>query len=81
MHRDLALLIALLLSLSPPASLAQLTELDLEVNQDITDEGLAHLSKLANLKTLRVHQTRVTADGVRRLQEALPNLRIHHDAE
>ena len=43
---------------------------------EIGDAGLAHLANLKKLKSLYVWQTKVTDDGVKKLQEALPELKI-----
>jgi hypothetical protein len=42
----------------------------------ITDAGLAHLAGLAYLRRLVVGRTHVTDEGVKKLQQALPNCRI-----
>jgi len=42
----------------------------------VTDAGLVHLKGLGNLKALDLSATRVTDDGVKQLQEALPNCAI-----
>jgi len=42
----------------------------------ITDAGLTRLESLKSLKRLRIRNTRVTAEGVARLQKALPKLKI-----
>jgi len=48
----------------------------------ITDAGLVHLKGLTNLELLVLGDTQVTDEGVKNLQEALPNCRIdplcHH---
>jgi hypothetical protein len=43
---------------------------------EIGDPGLAHLANLKKLKSLYVWQTKVTDAGVKKLQEALPGLKI-----
>ena len=43
---------------------------------EITDAGLAHLTNLKKLKSLYLWQTKVTDEGVKKLQEALPGLKI-----
>lgn len=43
---------------------------------EIGDAGLAHLANLKKLKSLYVWQTKVTDEGVKKLQEALPGLKI-----
>jgi len=42
----------------------------------ITDAGLEHLKGLTNLKTLWLVNTKVTPEGVEKLQKALPNTQI-----
>ncbi len=44
----------------------------------ITDRGLEHLKALKQLKRLGLEETRVTDDGVERLQQALPNCEIRY---
>ena len=43
---------------------------------EITDAGLAHLEGLKKLKSLYLWQTKVTDEGVKKLQTALPELKI-----
>jgi hypothetical protein len=43
---------------------------------EIGDAGLAHIENLKKLKSLYVWQTKVTDEGVKKLQEALPGLKI-----
>lgn len=43
---------------------------------EITDAGLAHLEGLKKLKNLYLWQTKVTSEGVKKLQDALPELKI-----
>ena len=72
-------------------SVGKLTEADLKKvkdlhfapsnNIEISDAGLKGLTKLAQLKGLRVQQTKVTKVGVAELQKALPNCVIIHDAK
>jgi hypothetical protein len=45
----------------------------------VGDRGLEHLSKCKNLQKLDVRKTKVTADGVKKLQTALPNCKIEWD--
>ena len=47
----------------------------------ISDEGLTHLRTLKRLETLDIRKTRVTAAGVKQLQEAIPDCTIHWDGE
>ncbi len=42
----------------------------------IRDAGLPHLEGLTNLKSLDLRGTRVSIDGILRLQQALPNCKI-----
>jgi hypothetical protein len=44
----------------------------------VTDAGLEHLKGMKQLQELDLEQTKVTYDGVKRLQQALPNCRIHN---
>jgi hypothetical protein len=44
----------------------------------VSDKGLAYLTELRNLKSLTLTNTRVTAEGVRKLQQALPNCKIEY---
>jgi hypothetical protein len=43
----------------------------------ITDAALVHLKGLTNLKGLYIRYTRITDEGVKNLQEALPNCEIN----
>jgi hypothetical protein len=45
---------------------------------DVTDAGLESLKKLANLRTLVLKGTRVTDEGVKEFQRALPNCKVYH---
>ena len=42
----------------------------------VTDEGLVHLENLAQLKEVTLASTKVRPEGVKRLQQALPNCKI-----
>ena len=57
----------------------KITSLRLNSTQ-ITDAGLAHLESFAKLKELRIDvrldDARITDEGVKKLQEALPNCEI-----
>ena len=44
----------------------------------VTDAGLTLRSGLNNLRRLSLGDTKVTDEGVKRLQEALPNTRVSH---
>jgi hypothetical protein len=44
----------------------------------VTDAGLEHLKALRQLQRLDLKETKVTADGVKKLQQALPNCKIEH---
>ena len=46
------------------------------VNNNVSDAGLVHLNGLSQLEDLDVQWTRVTAAGVRALQQVLPKLRV-----
>jgi len=56
--------------------LTQLRLLDLSWSK-ITDAGLVHLRGLTQLESLKLRATKVTDEGVKRLQQALPNCKIH----
>jgi hypothetical protein len=43
---------------------------------EITDAGLVHLEGLKKLRKLYLWQTKVTDEGVKKLQEAIPELKI-----
>ena len=45
---------------------------------EVTDAGLEHLAGLANLVILDLADTQVTPEGVKKLQEALPECNIAH---
>jgi hypothetical protein len=70
--------------LSPPvedgdvADLADLAELKWLVldNTNVSDVGLAFFYRLTKLRRLYVRGSRVTAEGVQRLQQALPNVKV-----
>ena len=57
------------------ANLTQLRFLALDHNQ-ISDAGLEYLVSLSNLDRLDLGSTNVTAEGIRKLQEALPDCQI-----
>ena len=54
----------------------QLTALDLG-STHITDAGLKEFPKLKMLRSLNLNDTKVTRMGVTRLQELIPNCKIH----
>lgn len=58
--------------------LKMLETLDLRRNPRITDVGLVHLENLSNLKQVYLMSTGVTPAGVSKLQQKLPNTKIHH---
>ena len=58
------------------AGLKNLESLDL-TGTAVTDAGLAQLTALKQLRELNLEDTPVTDIGVKRLQTALPNLKIH----
>ncbi len=45
---------------------------------DVSDAGLTHLQGLTRLKHLDLTDTQVTPEGVKKLQEALPNCEIEY---
>jgi hypothetical protein len=57
--------------------LTHLQELYLDGTK-ITDAGLQHVKGLTQLRTLGLTGTKVTDESVEKLQQALPNCRIHH---
>lgn len=59
------------------AKAKDLVVLDLNFTE-VTDAGLAYLEGLRNLRLLVVENTHVTAEGVRKLRQANPRLRIFH---
>lgn len=62
------------------ATLENIELLDLKDTQ-VTDATLARLSGLYRLRGLRVTGTQVTPEGIRKLQEALPNLQVTPDPD
>jgi len=58
--------------------LTELGDLRLE-NTPVTDEGLTHLHGLNNLKSVNVKGTKVTAEGVKKLEVAIPGLKVQSD--
>lgn len=60
--------------------LPRLSVLDLS-DTKISDAGLVYLARLTSLKGLNISRTQITADGARRLCEALPRTAIVHVAE
>lgn len=42
----------------------------------MTDAGLLHLQGLSQLQVLQLYNTQVTRQGVKKLQQALPNCEI-----
>ncbi len=63
------------------ARIAELQNLESIIvdHSSITDAGLEHLSALKKLKRLDARNTKVTAAGVAKLQQALPNCKIYWD--
>jgi hypothetical protein len=45
---------------------------------NLTDGGLEHLKGLTNLQKMSFSNTGVTDEGVKNLQQALPNCKIEH---
>jgi hypothetical protein len=56
--------------------LQQLHWLEISDTQ-VDDAGLAHLKGLARLRSLDLENTRVTAEGVKELQQSLPTTEVH----
>ncbi len=65
--------------LSHLAGLKNLERLRL-YNTRVDDSALSHLLALEGLKSLDLQRTRVTAAGLKRLKEAMPQLRVEADA-
>ena len=60
-------------------SMPQVGTLNLMNNPLLDDAALAPLGELRNLKTLQLQGTKVTAAGIAKLQQALPNCSIEWD--
>jgi Leucine Rich Repeat (LRR) protein len=58
------------------SGLPALTQLDLRWNKQLDDTCLPHLVKLTGLKELNVFQTQISAEGVKKLEKALPNCKV-----
>ena len=43
-----------------------------------TDAAIQHLSRLSSLKSLTLQRTKVSAQGLERLRQALPDCQIEH---
>jgi hypothetical protein len=56
------------------ASFLELESLDL--GGEVTDAAIPHLKTLSKLKTLSLFGSKVTDDGVKELQKAIPNCKI-----
>ena len=54
-----------------------LTELGLDGNP-LTDASVPLLGMLTNLKRLSLFQTKITADGITKLESCLPDCKIQH---
>lgn len=59
--------------------LTKLSVLDLSGTQ-VTDSGLPYLKGLTNLAYLDLHDTKVTDAGMKSLMQALPNVKVLHQA-
>ena len=57
------------------AKLTTLEELSLD-SAKVTDASVEHLARLKNLRKLHLGRCRISADGKKRLKEALPKLVI-----
>jgi hypothetical protein len=55
-----------------------LKKLTLRYAWNVSDDGLKHLEGLTSLEELLLHDTQVTDEGVKKLQEALPDCKISH---
>jgi hypothetical protein len=58
--------------------LTQLQRLAISLSPNVTDAGLEHLKGLTQLTNLILLGTRVTDEGKKKLQQALPNCKIEH---
>jgi hypothetical protein len=61
------------------SGLSQLRKLNL-YDSGMTDAGLKYLAGLAQVRDLNLQRNQVTLAGIRKLQKALPDCVIHHDA-
>jgi hypothetical protein len=66
-------------SLQPIEEVTQLEELDIQFPTQITNAGLEYLKRLKRLKNLRLFGIEVTAEEVKKLQQALPNCKIEKE--
>ena len=48
---------------------------------NVTDAGVAQLHRLSNLENVVLHRTKITAQGLEKLEDALPDCRIICDAK
>jgi hypothetical protein len=48
---------------------------------NVGDSGLRYLETLKHLEVVNLTETLVTDDGVKRLQQALPNCKIIHGSD
>jgi hypothetical protein len=55
--------------------LTSITGLGLE-DTEITDRGLEHLAALRKLRIVSVNGSKVTEEGVKKLKQALPDVRV-----
>jgi hypothetical protein len=62
-------------SLECVAKMTSLNTLNLNGTR-VTDRGLVHLNGLRNLRDVMLYDTSVTDEGVRKLQQALPNCKV-----
>jgi hypothetical protein len=53
----------------------QLRELDLSGNDEVDDRCLRPLERLKGLRVLKINDTKVTAEGVKRIEGAIPGLK------
>ncbi|QGQ23656.1 protein kinase [Gimesia benthica] len=60
-------------------SLPRLRFLDLNETQ-IDDSAISHLKKMKGLRVLKIYNTKITADGAKRLQSALPECVVFHES-
>ncbi|WP_158261345.1 MULTISPECIES: hypothetical protein [Pirellulaceae] len=61
------------------SGMPNLMHLDISLNVDVTDAGLAHLASIKSLRILCLYETQVTKQGVDQLQAELPHCEIEWD--
>ncbi|MFN3151704.1 hypothetical protein [Bremerella sp.] len=61
------------------SGMPNLKHLDISGNPEVTDAGLVHLASIKSLQVLRLFDTKVTKQGVEKLQAELPECEIEWD--